>query len=172
MVNIHPSAKFHPSSFIHPTALIGPRVVIRNNCYIGPYCVIGYPPEWKGKEDECKGVIISNNCRLTGHVTVDTGAEHYTLIGKGAYLMKFSHCGHDTWIGEGVVLSCGVKVGGHTQIRPFTTVGLNACIHQKVTIPEGCMIGMGAVVTKKTELQPYSKYVGNPARYLSPNIKQ
>jgi len=32
------------------------------------------------------------------------------------------------------------------------------------------MIGMGAVVTKGLKTEPHSKYVGNPAKYLGPNV--
>jgi len=45
-------------TIIHPTAIIGTNVIIEDNVYIGPYCIIGMPPEWKGKEDQDKGVII------------------------------------------------------------------------------------------------------------------
>jgi acetyltransferase-like isoleucine patch superfamily enzyme len=31
------------------------------------------------------------------------------------------------------------------------------------------MIGMGAVITKTLKMESYSKYVGNPAKYLKSN---
>jgi acetyltransferase-like isoleucine patch superfamily enzyme len=39
-------------TYIHPTALIEPNVIIEDNVYIGPYCIIGFPPEWKKREEE------------------------------------------------------------------------------------------------------------------------
>ena len=62
-------------TFIHPTALIADNVLIGENIYIGPYCVIGFPPEWKGYETQSKGVVIGDGVRLTGLVTVDAGVE-------------------------------------------------------------------------------------------------
>lgn len=161
----------HPTAFVHPTAVLGNNVTIGEGSYIGPLCIIGFPAEWKGKEDCNAGVYIGNNVRITGLVTIDSGTEGRTVIQDNCYLMKFVHCGHDTFISRGATLSCGAKIGGHTFIGDGCNIGLNASIHQKLTIPIGCMIGMGTVVTKKTELQPFSKYVGNPARYLSPNVK-
>lgn len=160
----------HPTAFIHPTAVIGPNVSIGANSYIGPLCVIGFPAEWKGKEEEDQGVYIGNNVRLTGLVTVDSGVEGSTFILDGCYLMKHSHVGHDAHLQEGVILSCGSKVGGHSVIRTRCNIGLNAVIHQKVTVPEGCMIGACAFIGKKTELKPYRKYAGVPAKDIGENI--
>ena len=156
--------------FVHPTAVIGPNVTIGNNCYIGPLCIIGYPAEWKGKEDNDMGVLICDNVRLTGLVTIDSGAEHKTIIGQNSYLMKHSHVGHDAIIGENVTISCGAKIGGHSVIGKHCNIGLGAVIHQKVTIPEGCMIGASAFIGKKTELNPHRKYAGVPAKDIGENI--
>lgn len=156
-------------SYIHPSAIIYNNVTIGENCYIGPYCIIGAPPEWKGHEEESKGVVIGDNVRITGHVTIDAGAIEHTWVANDCYIMKGVHIGHDAQIGEAVTLSCHSIIGGHSIIQNRCNIGLGAIIHQKQTVPFGCMIGMGAIVTKKTEMQPNSKYVGNPARYLSPN---
>jgi UDP-N-acetylglucosamine acyltransferase len=159
-------------TYIHSTAIIGDNVTIEEDVFIGPYCVIGMPPEWKGKESNDFGVIIGKGTRLTGMVTIDSGAEHTTQIGENCYLMKHSHVGHDAVLCNGVTLSCGAKIGGHTIVGNNCNIGLNAVIHQKQIIAEGCMIGMGAVITKKLITTPNMKYVGNPARLLGENIKK
>jgi UDP-N-acetylglucosamine acyltransferase len=163
--------KFYNLKGIHPTAVIGENVTIQEDVYIGPFCIIGFPAEWKGMEDKDCGVIIRKGTRITGHVTIDSGATRRTEIGEGCYLMKHSHVGHDARLEDGVTLSCGAKVGGHTIIGKGCNIGLNAVIHQKQTIAEGCMIGMGAVITKKTITSPCMKYVGNPAKCIGQNIK-
>lgn len=159
-------------TYIHPTALIGQNVTIGDDVYIGPYCVIGFQPEWKGREHEDKGVVIGDGARLTGLVTVDSGVEVMTFIGSNSYLMKHSHVGHDAQLGMNVTLSCGAKIGGHSIIGDNTNVGLNAVVHQKVIVPPGCMIGASAFIGKTLEMQPNSKYAGVPARYLGPNVKK
>jgi acetyltransferase-like isoleucine patch superfamily enzyme len=159
-------------TFIHPTAIIGENVAIEDNVYIGPYCIIGESPEWKGHEDDNHGVIIRNGTRITGHVTIDGGGLSPTIVGENCYIMKHAHIGHDAFIGSRVTISCGAKIGGHVIIRNDCNIGLNAVIHQKQTIPMGCMIGMGAVITKGLQMVSNSKYVGNPAKYLSQNIKK
>ena len=162
----------HPTAFVHPTAVIGHNVTIEANVYIGPLCIIGFQPEWKGKEREDKGVRICEGARLTGLVTVDSGAERRTEIGPECYLLKHSHVGHDARLFENVTLSCGAKVGGHAEIEANTTVGLNCVIHQRKLVPGGCILGMGAVITKGLEMHPGQKYAGNPAKCIGENVKK
>ena len=156
-------------TYIHPTAVIYPNVVIGENVYIGAHCIIGAEPEWKGFEDANKGVVIGNNVRITGLVTIDGGAGKPTYIGDGCYLMKHAHVGHDAVIGENVTISCGAKVGGHTVVGDGCNIGLNAVLHQKIFVPMGCMIGASAFIGKKIELQPFRKYAGVPAKDIGSN---
>lgn len=154
---------------IHETAIIYPNVTIENNVYIGPYCIIGAPPEWKGREKDAKGVYIAEGTRITGLVTIDSGAEGMTYIGRDCYIMKHSYIAHDCYIRDGVTISAGVCLAGMVEIGAGTNIGMNVSVHQKVKVPEGCMIGMGAVVTKKTELKSKCKYAGVPAKLIGYN---
>lgn len=154
---------------IHATAVIGPNVTIEDNVYIGPYCVIGMPAEWKGKEHIDKGVFIGKGTRITGLVTIDSGAEHQTQIGENCYLMKHSYIAHDCIISNNVTICAGAKLGGHTIVATKCNIGMNAVIHQRQIIAEGCMIGMAAVITKKSITTPYKKYAGNPAKCIGEN---
>lgn len=161
----------HPSAYIHPSAVIGDNVLIEADVYIGPGCIIGFPPEWKGKEYATFGVVIGKGSRLTGLVTIDGGGEHQTVIGVNCYLMKHCHVGHDAQIYPDVTISCGAKIGGHAIIHEGCNIGLNAVIHQRQVIKEYCMIGMGAVVTKKLVTEPFKTYAGNPAKLIGDNDK-
>lgn len=156
-------------NYIHPTAVIGNNVKIEDDVYIGPLCVIGFPAEWRGNEHFDAGVHIKKGTRITGMVTIDTGVNRTTTIGENCYLMKHSHVGHDAILGDDVTLSCGAKVGGHTEIGNKTNIGLNAVLHQKLKIPEGCMIGASAFVGKKSILQPNHKYAGVPVKEIGTN---
>lgn len=158
-------------NYIHPTAQIGPDVVLGKGNYIGPFCIIGFPAEHKAFWGlPQKGVVIGNNNVFTGLVTIDSGTEKATTIGNNCWFLKHSHAGHDAEIGDEVTISCGAKVGGHAIIHSRSNIGLNACIHQRVRVPEGCMIGMNAAVTKKTELSPFRKYAGVPAKDIGSNL--
>jgi UDP-N-acetylglucosamine acyltransferase len=158
---------------IHPAAIVHENVIIedKTDTYIGPFSVIGGPPEHRDFWNrEYGSVVIGKNVRISNLVTVDAGTTGTTFINQGCVLLAHSHVGHDAVLGDDVVLSCGVKVGGHCFIGAGTIIGLNATIHQNVNVPEGCMIGMNAVVTKSMKLFPFSMYAGNPAKYIKPNL--
>lgn len=158
-------------NYIHPTAIVYPNVKLKgDNIYIGPYCIIGSMAEHKAYWDKPIGsVIIHDGCVITGHVTIDAGTEHATYISNDVWILKHAHVGHDAFIGPNCVISCGAKIGGHVQLHTKCNIGLNAVIHQKQEIAPGCMIGMGAVVTKGLITKPFQKYAGNPAKWLGPN---
>lgn len=156
---------------IHPTAIIYPGVTIGQNCYIGAYCVIGAPPEWKGREENPMGVVIGDDVIIHAHVTIDAGANGATYIGSRSYIMKGVHIGHDSNIHEGCTLSCHTLIGGSVTIGTNTNMGMGSIVHQGVFIPSGCMVGMGAVITKKTVMRQNGVYVGNPAKYIRDNDK-
>lgn len=161
-------------TIIHPTAVIGPNVVIGHRVYIGPLCIVGYPAEHIRYWPAMGRVIIEDGAILTGLVTVDAATcdDTPTTIGSGAMLLKHSHVGHDAQIGKNAIISCGAKIGGHARIGQCSNIGLNAAIHQWVVVPDGCMVGMGAVVTKRLAMEANMKYAGVPARCLGPNNTQ
>lgn len=169
---INMSESLGTEPFIHPTAVIGENVEIGEGTYIGPFCIIGYPAEHKAYWDKPVGrVIIGKNCVITGHVTIDAGTNHPTIIGDNVWMLKHSHVGHDAIVESDCTISCGAKVGGHAVIHKKSNLGLNSCIHQWVIVPKGCMIGMNAAVTKKLEMEPYRKYAGVPAKDIGSNIR-
>lgn len=156
---------------IHPTAMIGDNVRLGNNVYIGAYCIIGYPAEDKKHWAKVGEVVIEDDCILTGLVTVDAGTTGITTIGRGSFLMKHSHVGHDTVLEEGITVACGAKIGGRVVVMKNTNIALNATIHQRHVIGSYSMIGMGSVVPLSKSVEPFGKYAGNPIRYLGENTK-
>jgi UDP-N-acetylglucosamine acyltransferase len=156
------------ANFIHPTAIIGDNVVLGDNNYIGAYCIIGDQAEHKKFWGKPKGkVIIGDNNIITGLVTIDAGTEYETIIQSNCFIMKHAHIGHDCWIGSNVTISCGAKIGGHSIIKPYSNIGLNAVLHQFAIIKQGCMIGASAFI--KGETEEFSKYAGVPARKIGTN---
>ena len=157
------------ANYIHPTAVIYEDVELGDNNYIGAFCIIGAPPEHKKHWDNpCSKVIIGNNNKFTGLVTIDSCTDgEGTIIGDNCFIMKHAHIGHDCHIMNNVTISCGAKIGGHSIILDNSNIGLNAVLHQFSEIAEGCMIGASAFF--KGISKPYTKYAGVPARELGKN---
>jgi UDP-N-acetylglucosamine acyltransferase len=158
-------------TFIHPSAMIGPDVVIGEGVYIGPGCIIGYPAEHRDHWPNIGQVIILDRSILTGNVTVDAGSERATIIEKNAFIMKGCHIGHDSNISENVTMAPHCVIGGHAIVMKGATLGMSVLVHQRAVIGYYSMLGMGGVVTKKSRVEPYQSYAGNPVRHLGPNKK-
>lgn len=161
-------------TFIHPTSVIYPNVEIGENCYIGPFCVIGAPPEhrdvWPG---EGLGVKIYDNVVLHKAVVIDSGIERKTSIWHNVVAMSGTHIGHDAFISPDVTLAPGAKIGGHSVVFREANIGMGAIVHQKCDIPSRCMVGMGSVITKAVaaRMGGCETWAGNPARKLGMNKK-
>jgi UDP-N-acetylglucosamine acyltransferase len=157
-------------SDIHKTSVVYDNVKIGKNVYIGPYCIIGSPPEYKDKFfSDNFGVDIGDNTIITGSVTIDGGAFKTTKIGKDCFIMKNVHIGHDSVISDNTTISPQSCIGGHVYIGKNCNIGMNCSIHQYCLIGGGAMIGMSSVITKKSIIIPFSKSVGSPSKVIGIN---
>ena len=167
---VDPTAQIHESAAIGAFSVIGPRVVIGADTYVGTHCVLGGPPEHREHWHSWNyGVQIGDRCYISNHVTIDAGTAHDTIVDHDCIILRHAHCGHDSVIGYGTVLSCNVLVGGHTIVMPYANLGLGSIVHQNHLVGAGAMLGMGCVVPKSVDIVPGNIYVGNPAKLLKPN---
>lgn len=118
----------------------------------------------------CETVVrIGANVTLREHAVVQRGFERDTRIGAGCYVMHGAHVAHDCVLGVECTLSPFVVLGGHTTLLPRVTMGIHSATHQWVTVGEGAMIGMGAIVLD--DVPPYAMVVGNPGRIIGLNVR-
>jgi len=170
--NISSFAIVDSSAIIDTSAIIYGNVTIEEGVHIGPYCVIGAPAEYKGREDRMTGVHIGKGTRITGMVSIDSGTMEKTYVGENCYIMKHAHIGHDARVENNVTISCGAKIGGHCVVEDNANIGLNAVLHQYVVVPKDCMIGASAFVGLKSQLDAGYKYAGVPVKCLGLNVKK
>lgn len=159
-------------SNIHETAIIYPNVILGENITIGPYAVIGGPPQVRTNRNAGFGVVIGDGAYIGPHCQIDGGLNERTKIGERAYLMGSVHVGHDCVIEPGATLSQGVTLAGHVRICEGATLGICAAVHQHQIIGHYAMIGMGAVITRrsfKSLILPGTIWAGNPAEEIGEN---
>jgi len=156
-------------SNIHDSAIIHPNVVMGKNVQIGAFCVIGTEAEIKG--EDCPGgrVIIGDNTIIREHVTIHSSMheDRWTRVGNDCYIQAHSHIGHDAHLGDNITIACFACVGGHTRLHEHVNMGLHSVTHQRTTIYKGTMLGANAFA--KGELEPFSIYVGTPAKRIKSN---
>jgi acetyltransferase-like isoleucine patch superfamily enzyme len=121
---------------------------------------------------------LGDYIHIAPYVTVIGGVNgilkmgNFTNISAGGKII----CGSDEFLGAGLVTAPGIPDAfrDHLRIEPvifedFANVGANVVIMPGVTLAEGSVIGACSLVTQNTE--PWTIYVGTPARPLKPRPK-
>ena len=153
---------------VHSTAIIGKNVILGDNNIIGAYCVIG-GPYWCAGEDLCNGkVYIGNNNTIVHHVVIlSPYRTKSTVIGDYNEIYSQNFIGHDAHLGNHIIMTAGCSLAGVVTIQDKVNLGIGTRIHQRVTVGQGAMLGMGSVVVR--DVLPYDKVAGVPAKSLGMN---
>jgi len=187
MNKISSKAKLGNNVEIKDFAVVDDDVVIGNNVFIGPCAYIGNGsriadnvkifhggsiashPHSVGFADEISTVEIGEGTFIKEFSTISraTKYSYKTIVGKDCYIMNYVHVAHDNRIGDGVVLTNGVGLGGHVSVGSYTTIGGLVGVHQFVHIGEYVMIESNTKVTK--DIPPYILVGRTPQRFIGIN---
>lgn len=147
----------HESAFIDEGCKIGKGTKIwhfshiMSNCTLGENCNIG------------QNVVISSEVVLGKNVKIQNNVSIYTGV----------TCDDDVFLGPSMVFTNVINPRSavnrkseyaKTHVGKGASIGANATIVCGHDIGEYAFIGAGAVVTKN--VQPYSLWVGNPAKQM------
>jgi UDP-N-acetylglucosamine acyltransferase len=177
---IHPTAIIHPKAKLDATAQVGPYAVIDENvelggnCIVGPHvcltgvtkigphnqfhagCVIGDAPQDLKYKNEPTRLRIGDHNVFREHVTVhrSTNADGETAIGSHNYLMANSHVGHNSQLGDHIIIANGALLGGHVTVHDRAFISGNCLIHQFARIGTLTMMQGGAGISQ--DLPPFT----------------
>jgi UDP-N-acetylglucosamine acyltransferase len=176
---IHPTAIIHPKAQVDPTASVGPfalideHVVVGANCRIGPHvhltghleigadnafhtgCVIGdAPQDLKYKGGPTRLLIGAGNV-FREHVTVHRSntEDEATVIGSRNFLMAHCHVGHNSRVGDQVILANGALLGGHVLVQDRAFISGNCLVHQFARVGTLALMQGGSAISK--DLPPF-----------------
>ena len=167
---------------VGPFAVIGDDVVIGPGCWIGPHAVINGPtrlgaenrvfqfaslgdaPQDKKYRGEPTRLEVGDRNMFREYCTVNRGTvtgNGVTRLGDDNMLLAYTHVGHDCTLGNNIVLSNLVMLGGHVEIGDWVTMSGYAGAHQFSKIGAPAFIGNNTAVTR--DVPPYVLATGNPA---------
>lgn len=170
---IDPKAELHPSVDVGPYAVIEAGVSLGEGCRVGPFvhlagvliagarnvfgtgCVVGGAPQDLRFGGGQTRIRMGDDNHLREHVTVHRSnrAEEDTVLGSGNLLMAHCHLGHNTRLGDRVIIANGAQLGGHVVVFDRAFISANCLIHQFVRVGALSLMQGGAGVSK--DLPPF-----------------
>jgi UDP-N-acetylglucosamine acyltransferase len=170
---IHPTAIIHPKAKLGPDVIVGPYAVIDESvelgagCEVGPHvyvtgvtrigahnkfhasCVIGDSPQDLKYKNAPTRLRIGDNNVFREHVTAhrSTTADSETLIGSNNLFMACAHVGHNSEVGNHVIMANGSMLAGHVTVQDRVFISGNCAVHQFCRIGTLAMMQGGAFVS-------------------------
>ena len=178
---IHPSAVVESGAVIPasctvgPFCTVGPHVVLGEGCalishavldghttlgdgvIVHPFAAVGISPQdlkYRGEPTHCE---VGASTVIREYVTISRGTAGgggITRVGSDCLIMAYVHIGHDSQIGNGVILANGATLAGHVTVEDYASVGALNPVHQHCTIGRYAYIGGGTTITQ--DVLPYS----------------
>ncbi len=185
---VSPQAQLADGVHVGPFSVIGPDVVIGANTWVGPHAVINGPtrigednkifqfasigdaPQDKKYKGEPTRLEIGDRNVFREFCSVNRGTTHdkgVTRIGNDNLLLAYTHVAHDCVLGDQIVMSNCVSLGGHVQLGDWVILGGYSGVHQFTRVGAHCFIANNAAVTR--DVPPYILAAGQPAEPHSVN---
>lgn len=176
---IHPTAVIHPGAQLHPTVSVGPYsvidadVILGADCIVGPHvhltghttagagnkfhasCVIGDAPQDLRYAGAPTRLRIGDRNVFREHVTLhrSNSLNEDTVIGSDCLFMVGSHVGHNSRVGNHVIMANASGLGGHVVVEDRVFIGGNSFVHQFCRIGTLAMMQGNAGIS--ADLPPY-----------------
>jgi UDP-N-acetylglucosamine acyltransferase len=132
--------------------------------------VLGGPPQdLKFHPGTVSYLEIGEGTTIRECVTANVGTdpESTTRIGARCLLMAYSHVGHNTVVGDDVVIANGAQLAGHVEVQDYAIIGGLVPIHQFCRVGRYSFVGGGCRIGK--DVPPFLRAAGEPLRPSSLN---
>lgn len=156
---------------LHSHVVITGNTVIGDDTVIWPFVSIGHQPQDLKYSGEPNKIIIGARNKIRECVSINPGTKGgggLTKIGDDCLFMLGSHVGHDSFIGNFVVVANNSAIAGHVSIGNNVTIGGLSGIHQFCRVGEGSMIGALSMITN--DIVPFTTVIGERPRLSGLNL--
>jgi UDP-N-acetylglucosamine acyltransferase len=134
------------------------------------FASLGDAPQDKKYKGEPTRLEVGERNIFREYCTVNRGTvtgNGVTRIGDDNMLLAYTHVGHDCTLGNKIVLSNLVMLGGHVELGDWVIMSGYAGAHQFAKIGAHAFIGNNTAVTR--DVPPYVLASGHPAQPRSIN---
>ena len=194
MKRIHPSAiveagaelgdgvEIGPFCLVGPNVRLGDGVVLRShavvsghttvgaNTVVFPFAALGEPPQDVKYKGEPTRLEIGARNVIREQVTIHPGTAvggGTTLVGDDNLFLVNSHVGHDSRVGNHVIIANNVMLAGHVTVEDYVYLAGGAAVQQFVRIGESVMVG--GLSGLMQDAAPFTFVNGYPARLVKMN---
>lgn len=162
------SVEIGEGATLHSHVVVGGRTRIGARAKIFPFAAIGLPSQ-DIKAALAEGALsIGDDCVFREGVTINAGAGAGTRLGARCVCLASSHVAHDCRLGDDVILSNQVLLGGHVEIGNWAMIGGATAVHQNVRI--GAQAFVGGLSGVEGDVIPFALASGNRAHLFGLNL--
>jgi UDP-N-acetylglucosamine acyltransferase len=174
-VGVGPYAVIEDQVSIGAGTIVGAHAVIHSHARIGErnrihaHAVIADTPQDYAYSGEDTWVEIGDDNIIREGVTIhrSTELDVPTRVGSKCFLMAYAHVAHGCQVGDGVILTNNVMLGGHVEVGAGAIIGGGTAVHQFCRIGASTMVAGVAGVLK--DILPYTMAKGAPALHYRLN---
>jgi len=195
MTNIHPTAVIEDGAVIGEGVRIGPYCVIGSQVTLGdnvelkshvalagdttvgagtaifPFASVGHQAQDLKYRGEAATLAIGEGCIIREGVTINPGTEgggSSTTIGNHCAFLANSHVGHDSHLGDRIILSNNVMIAGHVDVGSNVIFGGGSAVIQFARV--GSHSFVGGLSGLENDLIPFGMVTGNRAKLGGLNL--
>jgi len=161
-----------PGTIVESHVVIkGPTVIGRNN-HIFQFSTVGdSTPDLKYRGEPTRCIIGDNNVIREG-VTIHRGTvqdRSETIIGNDNLIMAYAHIGHDSVVGNNVIMVNNASLAGHVHVGDWVILSGYTLVHQFCKIGDHAFTGMATGIGK--DVPAYVTVSGAPAEAKTINAE-
>jgi len=154
------------NTIIHDNVECGSNVLISEFCNIGGQGFGHIQNENNNLENmlHIGKVIIEDDVEIFPYTNVDLATLSETRICKGSKIDHYCHIGHNSYVGQNVIITAQVVLAGGAKILNNAILGLNTKVKAGCMVGENSFTGMGSVVV--CNIPSNEVWAGIPAKFL------
>jgi len=175
-VAIGRDCELYPNVTIYPAVRLGDRVTVHAGAVLGSDGFGYVRDQATGRYEKFPQIgrlEIEDDVEIGANSTIDRGALDVTRVCRGVKIDNLVHIGHNSQIGENVVIAAQTGISGSVVIEDGAVLGGQVGVADRVRIGAGVLVGAQAGIPSHKILRGAGvAFWGTPARPLREYLKQ